>query len=402
MDAPIRLLCLTHNFPRYRGDYAGVFVDLLSRRLVDQGIHSTIVAPHYADSPEYEERDGLIIHRFRYAGRESEETLAYGGAMQKALLSVTGMLRFRRFLQRFRQCALDAMAHATPDIIAGHWLMPAGMVMKQLSKQIALPMVLSSHGTDVRLVRRLGGLPYRYFGEFGRRLARWTFVSSYLREQMLSIDPRLVSIAETLPLPHNEEVFYRDRTVSRQPLLVVAVTRYTEQKRVDQLIRAFAQVVEALPEARLALYGAGPLRESIAELIGEKNLSSSVTMHPPVAQEKLREVYNRASVVVLNSVAEGFGLALSEAMLCGSAVIGTRSGGIVDIIKHEKTGLLVPPDNEIALGKAICRLLQNEALRERLAGAGHEYAKSNYSSQALAERYATIVRSAVTAGPRQS
>ncbi|MBD3333591.1 glycosyltransferase [candidate division GN15 bacterium] len=401
MSDPVRLLCLTHNFPRYRGDYAGVFIDLLSRRLVEHGIHSTIIAPHYPDAPEYEERDELVIYRFRYTAREKDETLAYGGAMQKALLSLGGMFKFRHFLKRFRQTALKIIAEQEPDVIAGHWLMPAGIVMKQLSRRVNLPMVLSSHGTDVRLVSKFGGLSYRYFGDLGRRLERWTFVSSYLREQILSIDPRLVSIAETLPLPHNEEVFYRDKTVNREPYLVVAVTRYTEQKRVDQLIRAFGQVADMQKEAHLALYGAGPLEDNIAELIEENSLSGSVSMHPPVAQEKLREVYNRASVVVLNSVNEGFGLALSEAMLCGAAVIGTRSGGIVDIIKHEKTGLLIPPDNETALARAIGRLLQNEALRDRLAEAGYEHARTTYASQALAGRYAEIVRSAVASGVRQ-
>ncbi len=400
MDDPVRLLCLTHNFPRYRGDYAGVFIDLLSRRLVAQGVHSTIIAPHYPDVPEYEERDGLIIHRFRYASREKDETLAYGGTMQRALLSLGGMFKLRHFLKRFRQDALKLIAERPPDVIAGHWLMPAGIVMKQLSRKVAIPMVLSSHGTDIRLVSKFGGLSYRYFGDLGRRLARWTFVSSYLREQILAIDPRLVSVAETLPLPHNEEVFYRDKSVTRQPFLVVAVTRYTAQKRVDQLVRAFAHVVDTLKDAHLALYGAGPLQDNITELVQEMSLSGSISMHPPVAQEKLREVYNSASVVVLNSVNEGFGLALSEAMLCGTAVIGTRSGGIVDIVKHEKTGLLVPPDDQTALGRAICRILQNDALRSRLAKAGHDYARNTYSSEALAKRYADIVRSAVESGPR--
>ena len=168
--------------------------------------------------------------------------------------------------------------------------------------------------------------------------------------------------------------FIATARVTREDNLVVAVTRYTEQKRVDLLIRAFDWVVREEKSARLELYGAGPLEENVRAVIEELGLERQIVMHPPVSQNDLRKVYNRAATVVLNSYQEGFGLALSEAMLCGAAVIGTRSGGIVDIIEHDKRGLLVEVDNVTELAEAILRMITKRPVREKLAEAGYRFA----------------------------
>jgi len=97
----------------------------------------------------------------------------------------------------------------------------------------------------------------------------------------------------------------------------------------------------------------------------------------------------------LNSFEEGFGLTLSEAMLCGAAVVGTDSGGIPDIITHQKRGLLVPLDNSATLAEAILELLDNSPLRRTLADNGYRFARENYASGPLAERYAQMVREAL-------
>jgi glycosyltransferase involved in cell wall biosynthesis len=395
MKEDLRLLVLTHNYPRYDGDYAGVFIALLAKRLVNLGITPIVLAPHDRDVPEYEESDGVKVYRFRYAADPVNEDIAYRGNMQQlALGSLGGALRFRSFLRSWRSAVLPIVEKERVRVIAGHWLVPAGIIMKETARRHGLPMILSSHGTDIRLMKKSGRLVYRYFKGFCHSLKKWTVVSRYLKEEILSLDSSLESIVEVLPLPHDETLFYRDDAVKRDDKLVVSVTRFTEQKRVGYLIDAFAKVLEKEPGARLELYGSGPRQSAIAQRIDKLGLKEKVTIFTPVPQEKLREVYNRAAVVVLNSFQEGFGLALSEAMMCGAAVVGTASGGILDIIKHRETGLLVPLDDSVKLAEAILELLDNDALRHRLADNGYNYARRNYASDPLAERYARMVREA--------
>ncbi len=394
MSKTIKLLVLTHNYPRHHGDHAGVFIGLLCRRLLNHSIQPIVLAPHDPGAPEYEENAGVKIHRFRY-GADHEENLAYGGNMQAIVTgSLTGILRFRRFQKRFQKAATRIIEKERIDVIAGHWLMPAALVMKKLAAHHTLPMILSSHGTDIRLARKFGGMPYRYLPKTCRSLVRWTFVSSYLRDQMLQLDPQLKERLEVLPLPHDESLFYRDSAIAKEAGLLVAVTRFTKQKRVSYLIDAFVQVAKEVYEARLEIYGAGPLQGEIEQQIQSNNLTDKVSIHAPVSQTELRTVYNRASIVVLNSWREGFGLALSEAMLCGTAVVGVASGGITDIVEHERHGLLAEPDDVGSLATAITRLLRDSSLRNQLAAAGNEFVRATYASGPLAARYARIVREA--------
>ena len=393
MPEKIKLLKVTHNYPRWKGDHAGPFVSLLARQLLNHGIEPVVVAPHHAGAKEEEEMGGVKVYRFRYASRDEDEDLAYHGDMHKLVLgSVSGIFRFRHFLQCFRSKVSEVIERERIDALAGHWLVPSGMVIKTANKKQNLPTFMYSHGTDVRVVRKYSRTAYRYLRSFCLGLKRWTVVSSYLKEQMVNIDRQLESLIDVLPLPQDETVFYADESVKTDDSLVVAVTRFTEQKRVDYLLKAFAKVVQKVPEAKLEIYGSGPLKHEMVKLLDRLGIQSRVNIYEPVNQADLRVVYNRAAMVVLNSVEEGFGLALSEAMLCGTAVIGAESGGITDIIEHEKRGLLVEPDNAEKLAEAMLRLLGDRPFASQLASAGHQFALDNYASKASARRYAEIIR----------
>jgi glycosyltransferase involved in cell wall biosynthesis len=396
MAEDIRLLILTHNYPRHAGDFAGVFIATLAQRLPSLGIHPVVLAPHDAGAPEYEVMNGVSVYRFRYADEDKDEDIAYRGSMHNLVLgSISGIFKFKRFLDSFRTAAFDIIEKEKIQIVAGNWLVPSGIVMKTIAGKSELPMILSSHGTDIRLMARYTVMTKKFFGKFFQRLSRWTVVSTFLRDEILKIEPGLGKLIEVLPLPHDEGIFYCDPSVKRDKNMVLAITRFTDQKRVDHLISAFAMVAERHQKAHLQIYGGGPLQEKSEALIAELAIQKRVTINPPVPQGELREVYNRAGVVVLNSFQEGFGLALTEAMLCGAPVIGTASGGILDIIKHNERGLLVELDNSSALADALIQMLTDESLRDRLAENGLQYAQAHYASEPLAVRFSEIVKTAL-------
>lgn len=396
MDRPIRVLFLTHNYPRYPADSSGVFLRVLAHSLTSHGISPVVLAPHDAGLAEREESSGALVVRFRY-DTDDRETLAYRGNMhQRALGSIPGLLQFNRFLAAFEKTAASLIEHEQIDLIWGHWLVPAGVVMKRLAGTSAIPMLLSSHGTDIRLLRKFGFLIRPYFKPLMRRVSSWTVVSQYLKDQIIQIDPGYTTKLAVLPLPHDETVFNRDEQFSRNPDQIVAITRFTEQKRVNQLVDAFARVHTGHPTTRLDIWGTGPLQGQIEEQIRALGLSPQVAIHSPVSQRELADVYRRAGMVVLNSVDEGFGLALSEAMLCGTPVVGVRSGGITDIITDNQTGLLARPDDPADLANAISRLLDDPVGRSRLAQAGHQSAVARYASGPLSAEYARLIRTALS------
>jgi len=397
MPEKIKILILTHNYPRFEGDYAGVFIDLQVKKLFEHNIEPIILAPHDKGIPEFETRNGVKIYRFKYGNSDEDETLAYRGNMHQLVLgSVTGIFKYKDFLNCFRKKAIEIIENENVDIIAGNWLIPSGQVMKTIMNQSKLPMIMSSHGTDVQLMKKYFKVVYRYLKSFCLNLESWTVVSNFLRDEIISLNSDLESIISVFPLPHDETIFYKDDKITKSDKLILAVTRFTEQKRVDYLIRAFALVVEKIHDARLRIIGSGPLKDEIENLINKFGLKNNVEIINQIPQKELKNEYNKASVTVLNSYKEGFGLALSESMMCGTAVIGTDSGGIKDIIGNNERGILVPVDNSDALAESIMDLLSNKQKRDNLARLGWEYAQMNYASHKSSEKYAQIIKKAVS------
>lgn len=397
MNRPIRLLVLTSNYPRFAGDAAGIFVHRLNIALAGEGITPVVLAPHAAGLAESEMMDGIEIRRFRY-GADQEETIAYSGQMQSAIASPAGLIRLRRLLRCWETSADALLCSAPPfDAIAAHWLIPTGVVAQRLLRRKPLPCILSSHGTDLRLAGKAPLLTRLWFWRLFHQLSAWTVVSSHLKQQAALTAPAQSERLHVVSMPHDRSIFRRDETIARDPKLVVSVARFTHQKRGGLLIDAFGGLADRHPASRLEMYGGGPLKQELQAKIDSCGLAGRITLFDAIPQQLLRDVYNRAGIVVLNSFREGFGLALSEGMLCGAAVVGTRSGGIVDIIEHEQTGLLAEEDSVTSLRDQLNRLLEDETLRDRLANKGRRSAEQRFTAALAAAPYAKLVRSGVAA-----
>lgn len=164
------------------------------------------------------------------------------------------------------------------------------------------------------------------------------------------------------------------------PPTVSFAGRLVQQKGADVLIHAFAKVVPKIPEARLLIAGEGPDQSVLIQMIRSLGLDSSVTLlgHLPAAEmeRRLAEAWVH---VVPSRWAEAFGMTAVEAMMRGTAVVASRCDGLEEIVRDGMTGQLVPPGDPVALAEALCRLLRDSALSERLGAAGREVALEQYS-----------------------
>src|SRR4051812_26187102 len=84
---PLRILTLTHNYPRFPGDPAGSFVARIAEGVADRGCEVAVLAPHAAGAPVHERVNGVAVHRFRYAPEPLERIAYSGGLHQTALTS---------------------------------------------------------------------------------------------------------------------------------------------------------------------------------------------------------------------------------------------------------------------------------------------------------------------------
>jgi glycosyltransferase involved in cell wall biosynthesis len=382
-DSPI--LLLTHNYPRWPGDFAGVFLQALTRHLVDDGISVTVLAPHSANAEKFEVHGKLTVRRFRYLPVRYQ-TLAYTGNMHKQAATPAGLIKFLFYLTANVWTALMICWRSKPKLIFAQWLAPSGLVAWLVSLIARRPLYVTSHGTDVVLLKKSGIL--RAVARLIYRRAKKAFtVSSFLREEVMNLDLCEPVKLEVAPMPARVDLFGKQRAQTQQPPLVLAVARFTRQKRLHILIEAVKLVQADGHELVCEVYGEGELESELLELIEQLELTGIVHLRKPIDQQHLAQRYASARITVLPSVREGFGMTLVEAQLSGSAVIGARSGGITDIIRHEETGLLFEPDNIAQLAQEIAALLTDDALHHRLVNQARNQAERLFSPRAIARRY---------------
>jgi glycosyltransferase involved in cell wall biosynthesis len=136
-------------------------------------------------------------------------------------------------------------------------------------------------------------------------------------------------------------------------------------------------------------------------------LGDTVRFLGAVADADLPALYNAADLYVGASrrhdlLAEGFGISLVEASACGLAVVGGRSGGVPDAVREGETGILVDPDDPQAVAAGINRLLDDDALRQRLGAAGRRAVETFYNWDRVAKdliRIDAAFRPALPAAP---
>ncbi len=129
-------------------------------------------------------------------------------------------------------------------------------------------------------------------------------------------------------------------------LFVGALTRWHAYKGLDNLIRAFEVASREIPDSHLIVVGGGELADYNKKLATDLGIERMVSFIGSVSEEMLPKYYAACDLFVLPSQdsSEGYGLALLEAMSTGRPVIGSRVGGIVDVISDHKTGILVQPN----------------------------------------------------------
>ena len=165
--------------------------------------------------------------------------------------------------------------------------------------------------------------------------------------------------------------------------IVLSTSRLVEQKGVDVAVRALSQLPT---DVVLVVLGEGPERESIERLARDMGVANRIFLvgRQPDVAAWLR----RATAYVQPSRWEGFGLGVLEAMLASLPVVATNVSSLPELVVEGETGLLVPPDDE----KALARALESALARPELGANGHERARRELSVARMADATAALYR----------
>jgi len=175
--------------------------------------------------------------------------------------------------------------------------------------------------------------------------------------------------------------------------VLLCVGRLDEQKDHATLLRAFAQLAPEFPGWQLRLIGEGPLRTELTHLVAALGLQARVAM--PGVTHEIDAEYQRASVFVLSSRYESFGLVTAEAMAHGLPVVGFADcPGTNELISPGHTGLLVDPgtDRAAALASVLAGLLADRELQRSLGAAGRRTIDDRFSTARVCDAWEQLLQ----------
>jgi len=382
----LNVVVITHNYIRRQGDLTALYLHRLSSGLNQKGINLTIVCPHAPGLLKKDTIDGVNIVRFDYPFSKSKP-LAYTGNMHEEVGgSLFAKLVFIGFLYSFYRLAFKICKEQQADLIWANWWIPPGLVAARIASKLQIPLVISSHGTDIALLKK-PGLTQTLGSYVYKRTNRATVVSSFLKksltENLNDIAPESVAV---LPMPVGMEHFPRTDFQDNDTIRFLSVARYTKQKRLHDIVNAAEKLHAEGIDFKVTMVGEGPLENEIRTAVAEKGMAEKFDIGPLVAQQKLGELYRQCDAVLLVSEGEGFGLILVEAGLTGRPVIGSRSGGIVDFIEHDNNGLLIDLGDVDALSACMNKIISNPDEKKRLGEGAYQTAMSSFATDVLVDR----------------
>lgn len=175
------------------------------------------------------------------------------------------------------------------------------------------------------------------------------------------------------------------------PPIVAFAGGFVQEKGVDVLLKAFAKVVGQVPEARLLLAGEGPQQKHLRGLIAKLGLSTNVSMLGHIPRRELEQHFAPAWAQAVPSIREEtFGLVAAEAMMRGTAVVASSSGGLNEIVQNGQTGFLVPPGEVNLLAEALIRFLKDRDLAEQMGKSAREFALRHFTGEISVEKFITL------------
>lgn len=177
--------------------------------------------------------------------------------------------------------------------------------------------------------------------------------------------------------------------------MLINVGRLHEQKGQVYLLRAFAQVVETFPQARLLIVGGGPLAAALRAEVGRLGLENHVTLTG--VRRDVPALLTTADLFVLPSLHEGMPFAMLEAMWLGLPVIATEVDGVPEVLNYSDPpcGRLVAPGDVASLADAIKATLQDPAAASAMGQRGQEVVRRYFSAQRMVAATEEVLRGVV-------
>lgn len=376
----MRILVLNFEFPPVGGGGGWASAEL-SRALVRRGHEVQVLTSSAPGLPRTEERDGYRIRRV-LTGRRS---LFRASFADMAGYIVAGMLPGLRLIARWK-----------PDVIHVHFAVPSGALANLLARITGIPYVLTVHLGDVP-----GGVPEKTQRWF--RMVQWltppiwsqaaavVAVSSYTKDLALRHYPVSIRvIPNAIELPSDPLAAIQ---VGDPPTLIFA-GRFQPQKDLLLLVRSLAAIQDL--DWQCLLVGDGPEAGNVDRMIHLEQLEERVQRTGWIDRNGVQDRLRTSDILVMPSRSEGLPVIGIEALAHGLAIVATRAGGLIELVRDGVNGRLCEVGDQARLTESLRWCLQDRARLMELKRASRAMAEE-YDLARIAGQYEAVLVEALTA-----
>lgn len=345
-------------------------IQVLSRKalvaLQKRGYQTTVITSFAGeDLPDRDDVDGIDVYRLPFRRALGDRDLE-------------AVVRCRSELVRLKR-------ELRPDVIQLNFSGPSGYFLLATQSREDPPLVMAvRHPLDdaasgETLVARL------------LRASAWVTGNSMAT---LEAARRVAPVIE----PRSSVIFNASEAPTTRPRLsfdppeILCLGRLVYEKGFHNAVEAFACIHRRFPRARLTIAGDGPEREALAEQASRLGLERAVRFTGWVRPKDVPAVLGQASLVLMPSREESFGLVALESGLMGRPVVASHVGGLPEVVRHGETGLTVPVDDPQAMAEAAIGLLEDPPLAQRLGESARERGLEKFGFERYVDQYDAVYR----------
>lgn len=398
----MNILFLCDEYPPGRHGGIGTVVQTLAREMVRQG-HRVVVAGFYDWSYGGEDEftdEGVRVYRFRrkLAARFFENPFSFPVRVVNKLLKVSGIFEWdiKKSLERYRLFIEQLIKENNIEIIE----MPDYTdYMRFCNRYVAfpkfsVPVVVKLHGSLTHIAKGNNvTLPKRIWHMEHDILEQADAVCSVSKYAAAMAVENFDYKKEITTLYNGIDTSFAVTGVSKHDGLAVFTGSLSVNKGIYQLMQAWNKVIDAVPQARLYVYGKGPV-EKIKTLLSQQ-AKDTVDFKGHVPRQELSHVLATANLAVFPSYAENFAMAPMEAMLNNTAIVYTKRTSGPELIDDGINGLLADPDNVQELADKMIYLLTNKEECKKIAENGRRKILERFDLKIITgihiEYYKTII-----------
>lgn len=392
MDLRMRVLYIVTAYKRDEKDIITPWMTETILQLKKRGVDVEVFAPSYKGMGDHLV-DGVTVRRFRYFLSRWENLTHEQTAPDRLETRLSSRLLVPFYLIGGVIGMIRLMRVEKYDVLQAHWPLPSFLFAYTGKLLTGTRIVSSFYGVEIRWIK--SNFPFLKF------FLKWvidksdvvTAITPSTAAEIRSIrDTDIEVIPYSLGLKGESAPESPGQFDSDSVGAVLFVGRLVERKGVDYLLRAIQSVREK-HDVRTVIVGEGSEKEKLMKLAVELGIESSVTFTGTIDEDQLARYYQACSMLVLPAVfdqkgdTEGQGVVIIEAWSFKKPVVASGIGGIRDVVRDGKTGILVREKNVGDLSRAISRLIENRELALELGKKGYESYRSTYHWNAIVEKW---------------